>query len=108
MGRAVFVIGKDISASYTIFGVARELFISESTVRRWIKQKKLDANFDGKRWLIPSSSLYLMMTNKNVNEREWNRNFKYFRRYLCHELYPDVNSLDELNARLGILSNKII
>ena len=50
MGRAVYVIGKGIGASYTIFGVARELFISESTVRRWIKQKKLDANFDGKRW----------------------------------------------------------
>lgn len=108
MGRALFVIGKDIEASYTIFGVAMELFISESTVRRWIKQKKLDANFDGKRWLIPSSSLYLMMTNKNVDEREWNRNWKYFRRYTYHMLYSDVKTLDELNAKLDMLSNKVI
>lgn len=108
MGRAVFVIGKDIDASYTIFGVARELFISESTVRRWIKQKKLDANFDGKRWLIPHSSLYLMLTNTNVDKREWNRNCKYFRRYNYHMLYSDANTLDELNARLDIWSNKVI
>lgn len=108
MGRSAFVIGKGIEASYTIFGVARELFVSESTVRRWIKQKKLDANFDGKRWLIPHSSLYSMMTNKNVNKREWNRNCKYFIRYNYHILHSDVESLDELNARLDMLSNKVI